>query len=310
MYSSEQLKAEKKIRNKRNGRTRTIWGWVLLVVGVLNLIDAVQMFHTSLTEGLQDCFLPVALTCVGAWLIWSTKKNVEKWNKYDVLINQNGNTPLDMIAEKMGLSIEQVRKDIQQMINEGFIRDENGNVGAYIHGEYDILVMMRNGQPKEPVEKTVKEQQAEAAAEAAAAAAEAAKKERRKDEYADAIGKAAAEVSDPDVADSLRSIESSVRKINRKIDRKPELKDSDSVRQLREIYLPKTMELVEKLTTQDAGPEAMLEIKGILNTCAVAYKGIVDKVYKREDEDTLIDIEVLKQTFEREGLLGSDFDVK
>ena len=310
MYSSEQLKAEKKIRNKRNGRTRTIWGWVLLVVGVLNLIDAVQMFHASLTEGLQDCFLPVALTCVGAWLIWSTKKNVEKWNKYDVLINQNGNTPLDMIAEKMGLSIEQVRKDIQQMINEGFIRDENGNVGAYIHGEYDILVMMRNGQPKEPVEKTVKEQQAEAEAEAAAAAAEAAKKERRKDEYADAIGKAAAEVSDPDVADSLRSIESSVRKINRKIDRKPELKDSDSVRQLREIYLPKTMELVEKLTTQDAGPEAMLEIKGILNTCAVAYKGIVDKVYKREDEDTLIDIEVLKQTFEREGLLGSDFDVK
>ena len=151
-----------------------------------------------------------------------------------------------------------------------------------------------------------------AAAKAAeeAAAAEAANKERRKDEYADAIGKAAAEVSDPDVADSLRSIESSVRKINRKIERRPELKESDSVRQLREIYLPKTMELVDKLTHQDAGPEAMLEIKGILNTCAVAYKSIVDKVYKREDEDTLIDIEVLKQTFEREGLLGSDFDVK
>ena len=100
------------------------------------------------------------------------------------------------------------------------------------------------------------------------------------------------------------------RKINRKIERRPELKESDSVRQLREIYLPKTMELVDKLTHQDAGPEAMLEIKGILNTCAVAYKSIVDKVYKREDEDTLIDIEVLKQTFEREGLLGSDFDVK
>ena len=61
---------------------------------------------------------------------------------------------------------------------------------------------------------------------------------------------------------------------------------------------------------QDAGPAAMLEIKGILNTCAVAYKNIVDKVSKREDEDTLIDIEVLKQTFEREGLLGSDFDIK
>ena len=52
----------------------------------------------------------------------------------------------------------------------------------------------------------------------------------------------------------------------------------------------------------------MLEIKGILHTCSVAYESIVEKLYKREDEDTLIDIEVLKQTFEREGLLGSDFD--
>ncbi len=310
MNASERAKEEKKIKNKRSGRTRMIWGWILLIVGGLNVIDGFRLFSISFVEGLQGIAFPLILTLVGAYLIQNTKKNVAKWDKYDVLINQNGNTSLSMVAGKMGLPIEQVRKDIQQMINEGFFRDEYGNVGAYIHGEYDILVMMRDGQPKEPVEKTVKEQKAAAKAEAEAAAAEAANKERRKDEYADAIGKAAAEVSDPDVADSLRSIESSVRKINRKIERRPELKESDSVRQLREIYLPKTMELVDKLTHQDAGPEAMLEIKGILNTCAVAYKSIVDKVYKREDEDTLIDIEVLKQTFEREGLLGSDFDVK
>lgn len=308
MNPNERAKEEKKIRNKRTGRTRTIWGWILLIVGGINLIDSFSMFQYSLKTGLQSCIFPLVLTLVGAYLIQNTRKNVAKWDKYDSLINQNGNTQLSMLADKMGLSVDQVRKDIQQMINEGFFRDEYGSVGAYIHGEYDILVMMRGGQPKEPVEKTVREQK-EAAKAAAEAAAEAAKKERQKDEYADAIGRAAAEVSDPDVAESLRSIESSIRKINRKIERKPDLKTSDSVRQLREIYLPKTMELVEKLTNQDAGPEAMLEIKGILNTCAVAYKSIVDKVYKREDEDTLIDIEVLKQTFEREGLLGSDFDV-
>ena len=310
MNASERAKEEKKIKNKRTGRTRMIWGWILLIVGGLNVIDGFRLFHISFVEGLQGIAFPLILTLIGVYLIQNTKKNVAKWDKYDVLINQNGNTSLSMVASKMGLPVEQVRKDIQQMINEGFFRDEYGNVGAYIHGEHDILVMMRNGQPKEPVEKTVKEQKEAAKAAAEAAKAEAADKERRRDEYADAIGKAAAEVSDPDVADSLRSIESSVRKINRKIERRPEIKESDSIRQLREIYLPKTMELVDKLTHQAAGPEAMLEIKGILNTCAVAYKSIVDKVYKREDEDTLIDIEVLKQTFEREGLLGSDFDVK
>lgn len=310
MYDTQRQKEEKKIRNKRTGRTRTIWGWILLVVGGLNVIDSFSMFSYSIKTGLQNLIFPLVLALVGAYLIQSARKNVAKWNKYEALINQNGNTPLSMLARRTGIPLDQVRKDIQEMINNGFFRDETGSVGAYIHGEYDILVMMRNGQPKEPVEKTVKEQR-EAAREAEAAAeAEAKEKERRKDEYADAIGKAAAEVSDPDVSDSLRSIESSVRKINRKIERRPELKESDSVRQLRDIYLPKTMELVDKLRNQDAGPEAMLEIKGILNTCAVAYKSIVDKIYKREDEDTLIDIEVLKQTFEREGLLGSDFDVE
>ena len=70
------------------------------------------------------------------------------------------------------------------------------------------------------------------------------------------------------------------------------------------------MELIKKLWVSDPGPEAMLEIKGILNTCATAYGSIVDKLYKSEDEDTLIDMEVLQQIFAREGLLGSDFDIE
>ena len=305
MNDYERTKAAKKIQNKRNGRTKIIWGWILLIVGGLNLLDGLSMFQYSFKTGLQSCIFPLFLALVGAYLIKRTRANVAKWNQYDALINQNGNTPLSVLAKKTGTPVDQVRKDIQEMINEGFFLDEYGNMGAYIHGEHDILVMMSGGQPKEPIEKTVKEQK-----EAAQTAAEAEEKESRKNDYADAIGRAAAEVSDPDVADSLRSIEGSVRKIDRMIQRSPELKKADSVRQLQDIYLPKTMELVEKLTSQDAGPEAMLEIKGILNTCAVAYKSIVDKVSKREDEDTLIDIEVLKQTFEREGLLGSDFDVE
>ena len=116
--------------------------------------------------------------------------------------------------------------------------------------------------------------------------------------------------TDPDVIDSLRSIESSLRKIGRLAERRPELEEKESVKQLRELYLPKTMELIKKLWVSDPGPEAMLEIKGILNTCATAYGSIVDKLYKSEDEDTLIDMEVLQQIFAREGLLGSDVDIE
>jgi len=305
MYDSERQKEEKKIKNRRSGRTRTIWGWALLIVGGLNLLDSARLFSVSFMTGVRGCFLPLALTLLGAWLIWKTRKDVAKWDRYDMLINQNGNTHLPMIADKAGIPLDQVRKDIQQMINNGFFRDENGSVGAYIHGEYDILVMMRNGQPKEPVEKTVKEQE-----EKERKARESAEKAKSIDPMAESIRLAAAEAEDPDVAESLQSIADSVAKINRKIKRNPDVENAASVRQLREIYLPKTLELVDKLRNKDAGPDTMLEIKGILNTCAVAYKGIVDKVYKQEDLDTLVDIDVLKETFEREGLLGSDFDVK
>ena len=249
--------------------------------------------------------MPLLMAILGYWLVTTTKKNVAKWDKYDPYINPNGNTSLRMIARKTGITLNDVTKDIQEMINNGFFRDEDGNNAAYINGEYDILVMMKNGVPLEPVEEA-------AAREEAAAKEEAEMNEKPagadEEAYADLLELAEAKISDPDVIESMQSIEKSIRKISRQIKRNPKLADNDSIRQLREIYQPKMVELVDKLRRETAGSAATLEIKGMLNTCAVAYEGIVDKVYKREDEDTLIDIEVLKQTFEREGLLGSDFD--
>ena len=116
MNASERAKEEKKIKNKRTGRTRMIWGWILLIVGGLNVIDGFRLFNISFVEGLQGIAFPLILALVGVYLIQSTKKNVAKWDKYDALINQNGNTPLPMLADKMGLPLEQVRKDIQFML--------------------------------------------------------------------------------------------------------------------------------------------------------------------------------------------------
>ncbi len=304
--SKAQLSSEqKKIRNKRTGRTSMIVGWICLFIGVMDLFSNMYAFNDSPLQGIQQTILPLIMAVLGAWLIRHTRKNVTKWNKYDTFINPNGNTSLRMIARKTGIPLNDVTKDIQEMINNGFFRDEDGNNSAYLNGEYDILVMMKNGVPLEPVEEAAAREEKEAAQEAAENETPAGADE---ESYADLLELAEAKISDPDVIASMQSIEGSIRKISRQIKRNPKLQDNDSIRQLREIYLPKTVELVDKIRHEDAGSAAMLEIKGMLNTCAVAYEGIVDKVYKREDEDTLIDIEVLKQTFEREGLLGSDFD--
>jgi len=304
MSKAEIEKEKKKIQNKRTGRTSMIVGWICLFIGVMDLFSNMYAFNYSPLQGIQQTILPLIMAILGAWLIRHTRKNVTKWNKYDTFINPNGNTSLRMIARKTGIPLNDVTKDIQEMINNGFFRDENGNNSAYLNGEYDILVMMKDGVPLEPVEEAARREEEEAKEEAAADEPAAADEEA----YADLLELAEAKISDPDVIQSMKSIEDSIRKISRQIKRNPDLQDNDSIRQLREIYLPKTVELVDKLRREDAGSDAILEIKGMLNTCAVAYSNIKDKVYKREDEDTLIDIEVLKQTFEREGLLGSDFD--
>ena len=305
MSKTEIEKEKKRVQNKRTGRTGMIVGWICLFIGVMDLFSNLYAFNYSPLQGIQQTILPLIMAILGAWLIRHTRKNVTKWNKYDEFINPNGNTSLRMIARKTGIPLNDVTKDIQEMINNGFFRDEDGNNSAYLNGEYDILVMMKDGVPLEPVEEAAAREEKEAAEEAAENETPAGADE---ESYADLLELAEAKISDPDVIQSMKSIENSIRKISRQIKRNPKLADNDSIRQLREIYLPKTVELVDKIRREDAGSAAMLEIKGMLNTCAMAYEGIVDKVYKREDEDTLIDIEVLKQTFAREGLLGSDFD--
>ena len=304
MNGNQNLRQRKKIQNMRAGRTRKICGIIFLAIGLYNLMYCMGAFSVSFRDGLQSLVVPVLFIVAGVWMYYGTKKEVERWDKYEKLINPSGNTSLKMLSRKTGISLDKVRKDIQKMVNNGFFMDENGNIGAYINKKYDVLVMMRNGEPLEPVEETARREDEEAGTAEKPAAA----KEGSEEAYADIIALAAERISDDDVVESLGSIEASIRKIDKQIKRNPELKDHASVQQLREIYLPKTAELVSKLIHEEVGSDTMLEIKGILHTCSVAYESIVEKLYKREDEDTLIDIEVLKQTFEREGLLGSDFD--
>lgn len=310
MSQVEIEREKKKIRNKRSGRVRMIVGWACLILGIMDLFSNMYAFNISLAQGLQQTILPLLMACVGAWLIKNTRKNVAKWNRYDEYINKNGNTSLRMISRKTGTPLKEVTKDIQEMINNGFFKDEEQNIGAYINGEYDILVMMKNGTPMESIQDTIRREEADAKADAAKPDKPGEPRVWTEAEYANAMATVAEGETDPDVIDSLRSIEGSLRKIGRLAERRPELGEKESVKQLRELYLPKTMELIKKLWVSDPGPEAMLEIKGILNTCATAYESIVDKLYKSEDEDTLIDMEVLQQIFAREGLLGSDFDIE
>ena len=136
MSKTEIEKEKKRVQNKRTGRTGMIVGWICLFIGVMDLFSNLYAFNYSPLQGIQQTILPLIMAILGAWLIRHTRKNVTKWNKYDEFINPNGNTSLRMIARKTGIPLNDVTKDIQEMINNGFFKDEENNIGAYVNGEY------------------------------------------------------------------------------------------------------------------------------------------------------------------------------
>lgn len=283
---------QKKVELKRTCRVRKIWGWVLIVIGgciLIGITDTIGFmdFLGSLVTG-------VGILLAGVILLLTAKTQVEKWDRYEAWINNRGNTPIAFLAEKTGYSDKEVRTDIQGMINSGFFRDDSQGLNAYINGEWDLLVMTRNGNPIEPVVKPAYR-----------------KTSSQKEEkgYLEKLHDEIKRAADEEILPVLCDMEGAVKRIEDRLAEEPDLKDMTSVKKLYESYLPQTMELIRKYNENDVTDATKWEIRAMLATCTQAFRNIEGKLYERNDTATKVDIEVLKKTLEREGLLDSDFDI-
>ncbi|MDO4869165.1 MAG: hypothetical protein Q4A65_02560 [Bacillota bacterium] len=286
------LKARRaKVNSKRSCKAWKIWGWVLVALGAFWLFSG--PVGSSTMENIIDYASGVGFVIAGAILLIAAKRTVRKWDRYESYINNRGNTSLENVAEKMGLPLKTVRTDIQAMINKGFFSKPKYGISAYINGEYDLLVMLKYGEPMQPVEKPKP------------------KAERPKaGSYQAILEEEIARTTDPELGETLNAIKASITRIDEKLKEEPALEEMTNIKKLKSSYIPQTLELVKKYNDGEGSEETRWEIKAMIGTCAKAFKNIETKVYEREDIDTKVDMEVLRKTFEREGLLGSDFDIK
>ena len=185
-----------------------------------------------------------------------------------------------------------VRIDVQSMINKGFFDKPGKGISAYINGEYDQIVMTKYGVPMQPIKKPREADNVPA------------------NSYIAKLRDEMDRTTDEELLETLRTMESSIKRIEAKIEEEPKLKDMSNIRKLKETYLPQTLDLIKKFNDGEGSDEMRWEIKAMLGTCAKAFKNIETKVYEREDIDTKVDMEVLRKTLEREGLLGSDFNIQ
>jgi len=109
----------------------SVVGWILSAIGGLIILSAANQTPGAVVMGV--------LMLVGGILLLvkasKTKKTAVKYKKYiDIVVNQNVKS-IDNIASAVGLPYDVVAKDLQNMINIGYLKD------AYIHqGNREIIL--------------------------------------------------------------------------------------------------------------------------------------------------------------------------
>ena len=288
-------------------------GVILALMG----LSAVKLLFTS-TNGtdLIAALITIAVFWgLAAWVGLGGKSGVlmqKRQAKYEAVINKNGNTKISTIADKLGKNENTVLNELQKMLKKGFLQEPDKGMGAFINWEYKLLVMTRNGVPIVPVKETMAYEIAKAN-ERIKKKQEQARRDSAKSEedrfilaIEDTIAKGAPEA----MKGVLQGIEGSIIRIDKLVKQEPEFAENKIVVNMKTKYIPSGIELLEKYQTSTISAESKKRIEDMFVTLAEAFANIEKQLLAHNDADTEIDIEILRQTLEREGMLDSDFDIK
>jgi len=136
----------------------SVIAWVLIVIGGLGFIGMLSDTSGD-SEGVAGGIVIVLAMVVGGILLLrkasKTKKTAARYKKYiDIVINQNVRS-IDNIASAVGLSYNVATKDLQDMVNNGYLKD------AYIHqGNREIILKQYEPAPVAYAQTAVVEQSA------------------------------------------------------------------------------------------------------------------------------------------------------
>ena len=266
----------------------------------------------------QYTIIAAALAALGAGLKIFSNSRAKRIRAYESRINYKGNTSLDELAELVGRPVEKVADDLQQMIVAGFFPN------AYIDFKNRLLVMTKNGEPLESVEKT-------------AAANRTAKRKAARDKgvVPESIDDLITMTDDSEIKTKLRTLRTITKKIDKRIEERPDL--TDQVKEFREKYYPEVVRLTDEYNEKianlgreakeeninesplemNANPnyleEQAAEIKKqlitLIDSVAEASENLLEKLHEDDIMDISTDIKSLQTTLASKGLLDSDFDL-
>ena len=289
--------------HKKTGRgVRTILLIIAIALLLLGVILVVGFFDrdTSGYRSLSNLAIGVFFLIGG--LVSLASRNtvahrIRRYKKYCALIGDRGVVPLHDIATSAGLSKGRVRRDIHDMIDQGYFAR-----GAYIDSELDSLVL-------------------------SVAEAEAARRAKRYDDPSFTAGEKSdnrymviihelrdlnSTIADVVICAKVTQLEDLTAKIFRIVEETPS--KEPQIRRFMSYYLPTTKRLLRSYAIMEKQgvhgeniTTAKENIKRTLDTLAQGFEQQLDRLFKSDAIDICADIDVIENMLKQDGLSGDEF---
>jgi len=313
-----QRKIQKKLDKMRLGKSG--WTVVALVFGLMFLMFAMAAETVPMAIAYGICGI------IGLGVAAVTKiRNMNRAKRirtYESKVNYKGNTYIDDLCAAVGRPYEKTADELQQMIADGFFP------GAYVDFKNRLLVMTKDGQPMESIEKSV-------------ALGNRARRKAGEDTTPQSLDDLITMTEDAEIKSKLKRLRTITKKIDARVEEVPEL--GKQVKEFREKYYPEVVRLTDAYndkiadlakgsdkpkeavtTSSDGAPvinsnpnyleEQAAEIKkqliSLIDSVTEASDNLLERLYEDDLMDITTDIQSLQTTLSSKGLLDSDFDIQ
>ena len=288
-------------RPDAGAKVKEIFGWIIVGIGLLMTVSGV-LGAASIWEILTT----IAVALGGGVLVFSGRQGKKKEAAFRRCLTVSGDkgiVRLKPLAKTLGMTEEELDKQLTEMIDRGYYGDR-----AYIDHARSLLVIepeqMRDVYRAEDEQKA---KQAEEQAQSEEQARRAAQTEYER--LVERIRQADIDIEDESMSQKIRQMQAITEAIFQEVEKHPQKKPQ--IERFMNYYLPTTLKLLESYARiEDQGvsgentAKAKADIERIADTLVEGYRKQLDTLYRAEAVDIAGDVSVIESMMRRDGLAG------
>ncbi len=307
---------------------------VKIILGALSLYGGIDKLTEIVTESAEaaevmDIIAGLVLLGLGIGALYVGFRNMRLYNTCEGVINKNGNTSIDAIAQALQKPYDTTVSILSAMLRKNYFPN------AYIDYPNRQLVMTKNGQPITPVvpytgavcphchgpieenalfcKHCGKQLKDNAAVKEAKEQAEAQKKQEEKRKHIRELSELVKEIDEKEFTAKLTELKDMSEKIFQKVEEDPDL--AANFRKFINIYMPTIINAVrtyKSVRSADYNIDETIESRkdalDALDMGIGASRTLLGQIYDADQLNVSVELEMLRRMMAADGLVKTEDD--